>query len=98
MTEEPKYPEFHLAHHIKIEETEYVNDELVPVLQLNVSVSKEAFQDHYALWLNYFKEYRDYKPYLSPPTPEVEVKNQIITAFVDKFGKYLWDKMFRKEQ
>lgn len=45
MTEEPKYPEFHLAHHIKIEETEYVNDELVPVLQLNVSVSKEAPQD-----------------------------------------------------
>lgn len=96
MTEEPKYPEFHLAHHIKIEETEYVSDELVPTLQFNVSVSKEALQDHKVLWLQYFKEYNEYKG-RENPTPDVEVKKQMIAALVDKFNDYLWNKVFNDD-
>ena len=87
---EPEYPKFHIAHHIKIEETEYVNAELVPVIQFNISVSKEALQDHKVLWMQYFKECNEYKQ-----NPEIEVKNQIIYALVDKFDYYLRNKIMK---
>ena len=94
---EPKFPKTHIANSIKIEETEYVSDELVPTLQFNISVSKEALQDHKVLWLQYFKEYNEYKG-RENPTPETEVKKQIIIALVDDFNSYLWDKIFNKEE
>ena len=87
---EPEYPKFHIAHHIKIEETEYVNAELVPVIQFNISVSKEALQDHTIFWTQYFKECNEYKQ-----NPEIEVKNQIIYALVDKFDYYLRNKIMK---
>jgi hypothetical protein len=90
---EPKFPKIHIAKSIKIEETEYVSDELVPTLQFNISVSKEALQDHKVLWLQYFKEYNEYKG-RENPTPETEVKKQIITAIFDDFNSYLWNKLF----
>ena len=90
---EPKFPKTHIANSIKIEETEYVSDELVPTLQFNISVSKEALQDHKVLWLQYFKEYNEYKG-RENPTPEVEVEKQIITALFDDFNSYLWKKVF----
>lgn len=95
---EPDYPKFHIANNLKIEETEYINNQLVPVLQFNISVSKEALQDHYVLWKTYFEEYQKFKSYAEYPTPDVEVKKQIIRAFVDKFDNYLWKKMFKEEE
>jgi hypothetical protein len=90
---EPKFPKIHISNSIKIEETEYVSDELVPTLQFNISVSKETLQDHKVLWLRYFKEYNEYKG-RENPTPKTEVKKQIITALVDDFNSYLWNKVF----
>lgn len=88
---EPEYPKFHIANHIKIEETEYVNAELVPVIQFNISLSKEALQDHTIFWTQYFKEYNVYS-HKQTPEPEIEVKKQIIYALVDKFDYYLRNK------
>ena len=93
MMTEPTNPQLHIANYIKIEETEYVNGDLVPTLQFNISVSKEAFQDHKTLWLAYFKEYEKWNPYQTTVTPEIELKNQIIRAFVDKFDNYIYHKI-----
>jgi hypothetical protein len=90
---EPTPPSLHLANYIKIEETSYVDENLVPTLQFNISVSKEALQDHKTLWLSYFKECEKMKPYGTEPTPEIELKNQIIRAFVDKFDNYIYHKV-----
>lgn len=94
---EPEFPKLHVAKHIKIEETEYVSDELVPTLQFNISVSKEMLQDHKVLWSSYFKEYNDYNKGYTTLTPEVELKKQIITAFVEEFDSYLWNKIMNEE-
>lgn len=93
---EPEFPKLHVGKNIKIEEIEYVSDELVPTLQFNISVSKEALQDHSVLWLQYFKDYNDYRNY-NTPTPDVELKKQIIAAFVHKFEYYLWNKIMNEE-
>ena len=93
---EPKFPKLHIANYIKIEETEYVNEDLVPTLQFNISVSKEALQDHKVLWMQYFTEYNEYKD-SETPTPDISVKKQIITALVDKFDNYLWNKILKDD-
>lgn len=93
---EPEFPKLHIANYIKIEETEYVNEDLVPTLQFNISVSKEALQDHEVLWMQYFKEYNEYEGYQQQP-PEIELKNQIIFALVDKFDYYLRNKLLKND-
>lgn len=90
---EPTPPSLHLANYIKIEETSYVDGNLVPTLQFNISVSKEVLQDHKTLWLSYFEEYEKMKPYGTEPNPEIELKNQIIRAFVDKFDNYIYHRV-----
>lgn len=90
---EPTPPQLHVANYIKIEETSYVDNNLVPILQFNISVSKEALQDHKTLWLSYFKEYEKWSSYGTVPTPEVELKNQIIKAFIDKFDNFIYHKI-----
>ena len=92
-TTEPTPPQLHVANYIKIEETSYVDSNLVPTLQFNISVSKEALQDHKTLWLEYFKEYEKWSSYGTVPTPEVELKNQIIRAFIDKFDNFIYHKI-----
>ena len=93
---EPEFPKLHIANYIKIEETEYVNEDLVPTLQFNISVSKEALQDHEVLWMQYFKEYNEYEGYHQQP-PEIETKKQIIFALVDKFDYYLRNKLLKND-
>ena len=93
---EPKFPKNYIAETVKIEETEYISDELIPTLQFNISVSKEALRDHKVLWLQYFTEYNAYKGYKTP-TPEVEVEKQINATLVSVFERYLWDKIFNNE-
>ena len=88
---EPTFPKFHIADHIKIEETEYVNDELVPVIQFNISVSKEALQDHKLFWLDYFKKDNEYRG-RSTPTPEEKLKTQIYRTIASVFENYIWKK------
>lgn len=89
---EPKYPNLHIVDYIKIEETEYVSDELVPTLQFNISVSKEALQDHKVLWLRYFNEYKLYNKGKTI-TPKDSVNNQIIRTVVEEFESYLWNRL-----
>jgi len=84
---EPIPPKLHIANRLKIEESSYI-DELVPILEFKISVSKEVIQDHKTLWLKYFKDYNRYHKKNSP-SPELEVSNQIIRGFVDKFECYL---------
>lgn len=90
---EPVFPKFHIADHIKIEETEYVNDELVPVIQFNISVSKEALEDHKIFWLNYFKKLADSRLYYDMPTPDRQVKDQIVRALSEEFSSYIWKRI-----
>ena len=90
---EPTFPKFNIVDHIKIEETECVNDELVPVVQFNISVSKEALQDHKFFWLDYFKKDNDYRG-KSTPTPEEKLKMQIYRTIVSVFEDYTWKKLF----
>lgn len=87
---EPIPPKLHVANNIKIEESSYI-DELVPILEFKISVSKEVIRDHEILWLKYFKDYNRYNN-KDWTTPELEVSNQIIKAFVDKFEYYLNNK------
>ena len=93
---EPNCPGIHIANNIKIEKSEYVDENLIPILQFNISVSKETLQDHKILWLNYFKEYLEYCKY-DHLNSDLEVKKQIIRAFVDKFDVYLWNEIIGKE-
>lgn len=92
----PEFPKLHITNYIKIEETEYVNEDLVPTLQFNISVSKEALQDHEVLWMQYFKDYNEYEGYQQQP-PEIELKKQIIFALVDKFDYYLRNKLLKND-
>lgn len=87
---EPIPPKLHVANNIKIEESSYI-DKLVPILEFKISVSKEVIRDHEILWLKYFKDYNRYNN-KDWTTPELEVSNQIIKAFVDKFEYYLNNK------
>ena len=91
---EPKYPNLHIVEYIKIEETDYVSDELVPTLQFNISVSKEALQDHKTLWLQYYKEYNEYSEYMGKKIPpEDSVNSQITRTLVEEFESYLWNRL-----
>lgn len=89
----PTPPSLHLANYIKIEETSYVDSNLVPTLQFNISVSKEVLQDHKTLWSAYFEEYEKMYPHGTQPNPEIELKKQIIRAFVDKFDNYIYHRV-----
>lgn len=91
---EPDCPKIHVANEIKIEKSEYVDENLIPTLQFNISVSKETLQDHKTLWSNYFKEYLEYNRY-DHLNSDLEVKKQIIRSFVDKFDNYLWNEIIR---
>ena len=93
---EPEFPKLHIANYIKIDETEYVNEDLVLTLQFNISISKEALQDHKVLWMQYFKDYNEYEGYQQQP-PEIETKKQIIFALVDKFDYYLRNKLLKND-
>ena len=93
---EPQEPDFYLRPHIQMEAKEYVNTELVPILELKISLSKEVLHTYRILWEKYYKEQDELHRYYYQLTPEkrvtLDARKEIEYAFID-----LMDKNFRIE-
>ena len=87
----PQEPDYYIRPHVRMETKEYVNNEIVPVFEFTISISKEVLHTYRILWEKYYQEDAElhyYKHHLSiEDRVTLDIRKDLEYAFSDLMDK-----------